>query len=72
MSHHIAFTPAKTYATQANAIKAVQAKFGPQEEFASSELRYVICTTEEGRFYPVFIGQSAIQRGAHFHFCCAA
>jgi hypothetical protein len=24
--------------------------------------------TEEGRFYPVFVGQEAVQRGVQFHF----
>ena len=51
----------KTYATEVNADKAV-AKAG------FSDLRHFIMKDESGRFYPVFIGQQAAQRGVHFHF----
>ena len=53
----------KTYATQANAIKAAQAKFGQNDE-----LRFIIYTTPEGRFFPVFLGEAALRAGVHFHF----
>lgn len=52
----------KTYATEANAIKAVE-KVG-----FSDNLRYFVMRTAEGRFFPVFIGMAAIEAGVHFHF----
>ncbi|CAB5221544.1 hypothetical protein UFOVP245_182 [uncultured Caudovirales phage] len=51
----------KTYATEDNADKAV-AKAG------FSDLRHFMMTDEDGRFFPVFVGQEAMQRGAHFQF----
>ena len=48
----------KSYATIKNLKKAV-AKF--------EEYRYVVSVTEEGRFYPIFIGEEALQAGVHFH-----
>ena len=48
----------KTYANMKNLKKAVD-KF---EEF-----RYVVSVTDEGRFYPIFIGREAAQAGVHFH-----
>lgn len=52
----------KTYANEANAIKAVE-KF----KF-SDELRYFIMKNDEGRFFPVFVGLRAIEAGIHFKF----
>ena len=55
-------TASKTYATKDNVRKAV-AKLGLQD------LRYFIfCTEGTQRFFPVFVGQDALRRGAHFHF----
>ena len=51
----------KTYATEVNADKAV-AKAG------FSDLRHFMMKNEDGRFYPVFVGEEAAQRGVHFHF----
>lgn len=51
----------KTYATEVNADKAV-AKAG------FSDLRHFMMKTDDGRFYPVFVGQNAAQRGVHFQF----
>jgi hypothetical protein len=53
----------KTYATEANADKAVEKLYGK-----NTHLRYFIAWTQEGRCYPVFIGASATQFGVHFHF----
>lgn len=55
---------AKTYATEANAIKAVE------KHDISPELRYFIMRNDEGRFFPVFIGMKAIEAGMHFRFNC--
>ena len=54
-----------SYATEANAIKAVEKKF---PEAGNDGLRYIIMTNDEGRFFPVFIGQDALKAGVHFHF----
>ena len=54
----------KTYATKANAIKAVEkSNFNNRDD-----LRYFITQNNEGRFYPVFIGQSALTNMVHFSF----
>ena len=63
MATLLALTPDKTYANAANAIKAVNDK-----QF-DDKLRYVIATNAEGRFFPIFLGEKAIQAGVHFHFC---
>jgi len=49
----------KSYATIKNLKKAV-AKF--------EEYKYVVSVTEDGRFYPIFLGEEAAQAGIHFHF----
>lgn len=55
----------KTYATEANAVKAVEKKFPAA---SNDGLRYFIQRTADGRFFPIFIGQAAVQAGVHFHF----
>ena len=54
----------KTYATEANAIKAVE------KCEITDELRYFIMRNDEGRFFPVFVGMKAIEAGMHFRFNC--
>ena len=56
----------KTYATEENAVKAVEKRYGGEKDWR--QLRYFIAWTKEGRCYPVFIGASAIDYGVHFHF----
>jgi hypothetical protein len=58
----ISLTPFNTYCSEANAEKAAVAVFG------ATDLRYFINRTVDGRFHPVFVGQSAVQAGAHFKF----
>ncbi|WP_297576011.1 hypothetical protein [uncultured Deefgea sp.] len=65
MAHYIELEAVRTYATKANAIKAVEKKIGPND---MSDQTYFIAITEEGRYYPIFIGQRAIQAQLHFHF----
>jgi hypothetical protein len=65
MAKLLTLTPNKTYATEANAIKAVEKRFPGT---ANDGLRYILQRTHDGRFYPVFIGNSAIHAGVHFHF----
>lgn len=55
----------KTYATEANAIKAVEKKY---PEAGDDGLTYFLQRTEDGRFFPVFVGERALQRMVHFHF----
>lgn len=59
-SREFKITPVKTYASYQNARKAVEKKgFQNERHFIMEDL---------GRFYPVFIGERAIERGIHFHF----
>lgn len=52
---------AKTYATEENARKTVK-------KLGFNDLRHFITCNKEGRFFPVFVGQEALQAGVHFHF----
>lgn len=65
MAKLITLNSNKTYATEANAIKAVEKRFPESDD---DGLRYIIMRTSDGRFYPVFIGTSAVHAGVHFHF----
>ena len=72
-AHQIQFDVKKTYATRENSVKAVQKLCGENHaHFGSADVRYIITATADGRFLPVFIGESAINKGMHFHFCVAA
>ena len=60
----------KTYASEANAVKAVEKVFPAG---GNGDLRYIVVpVTVEGklRYSPLFVGNSAIEAGAHFHFNC--
>lgn len=54
----------KTYATPANAVAAVEKKIGHKADGQT----YIMMTDDNGRFFPVFLGERAIQAGIHFHF----
>jgi hypothetical protein len=56
--------PVRTYASQANALKAVDKKFSKDLQ---DTLHWYIAE-KDNRFFPVFVGQNALQSGAHFHF----
>lgn len=58
-------TPNKTYATAANAVKAVEKLFPSAGE---DNLNYLVLTDADGRFYPLFIGNRAVEKMVHFHF----
>lgn len=62
----ITITPNKTYATAANALKAVEKLLGSPDEPNNKGLRYFVMQNDDGRFFPVFIGEIALQRGIHF------
>ena len=61
MNREFTIIAPKTYKTADNARKAVL-KVGLEG------IRHFIMTGEDGRFFPVFVGQDAMQAGAHFHF----
>lgn len=66
MAKLIKFELTKSYATFDNAVKAV-AKYGITDE--ADGLNYFIHRDEAtGRYFPVFVGERAIQRGIHFRF----
>lgn len=67
MSTHLVLVPTRSYATQENAIKAAL-KVYPDSIPANDGLRFVTMQTVEGRWFPVFIGQKALDRMCHFHF----
>ena len=56
-------TAPKTYKTWENARKAAEKIIG------DSDHRVIIASTPEGRFFPVAIGQKAIENGLHFDMC---
>lgn len=66
----ITLTPNRTYATAENAVKAVLKVF-PADSVQCSNLTYFIhmCPSPTGwRYFPVFIGERALQAQAHFYF----
>ena len=65
MARILTFTPNKTYATEANAIKAVE-KIAPAAD--NDGMMYFIHRTEEGRFFPVFFGNLAVEQRMFMHF----
>jgi hypothetical protein len=64
MARLLKFEANKTYATEANAVKAVDKKYSNEDR----SLRYFIMQTADGRFFPIFVGDKAIERGVHFDF----
>lgn len=61
----------KTYATEANAEKAV-AKVMDGANLNGHNIRYTIIRTPDGRYAPLFIGMNCLQVGIHFHFSVIA
>lgn len=68
MATEVKLTSNKTYATKANMEKAI-AKYPRVSD--DPDLRYLTMVDENGRYYPVFLGERAIQAGVHFLFCVA-
>lgn len=58
MAHYTEIIPSRTYKTLESAKK--------NAEKVEWDIRYFIQKTEDGRFFPVFIGQEAVQHGLHF------
>jgi len=67
MSTFVELTPNRTYATVENAKKAVERLY-PSDLYDLNELRYIVMTHTDGRFFPVFIGTKCMQHQVHFHF----
>lgn len=64
-AHQVKIKPARTYKTEQNALTAVANSVPGQ----NPNLRFILMQNPEGRWYPVFLGEPAVQAGAHFHFC---
>lgn len=64
MARQIKIESSKTYATEANAVKAVEKIYGKETD----GLVFFVMKNDEGRYFPVFVGQRAAERGVHFHF----
>lgn len=65
MAYLVEVEAAKTYATHENCVKAVQKVYGEV-----NELRYMVCKNEAGRYFPVFIGETALRYMVHFKGWC--
>ena len=65
MAKLIILEPNKTYATAANAVKAVEKVFPRGDD---DGLRYILQRTDDGRYFPVFVGMKAVEQGVHFRF----
>lgn len=66
MAKFIKLPPTKTYASEANAIAAVEKKFsGPRYD----NLTFIVTQSDDGRYFPVFTGgEKALAEMVHFHF----
>lgn len=72
-AHHFTPSPSKTYATRENAKKAVERVYGENRtRWPDSDLQYIIMTTEDNRYYPLFVGERAVQAQVFRHFCVMA
>lgn len=65
MARLLTITPNKTYASEANAVKAVE-KVAPAAD--NDGMMYFIQRTPEGRFFPVFFGNLAVAQRMFTHF----
>ena len=61
MNRKFRIEASKTYATEANAERAV-------EKAGLANIRHFMMRDEAGRWFPVFVGQEAFLAGVHFHF----
>lgn len=68
MAYLIELSPTKTYATRENAIKAVEKVYGPCQKTGGGAQWFFIHTHTDGRFFPVFIGDRALQACVHHKF----
>lgn len=69
MATEVKLEPYRTYATRENAEKALNKYPLIQNDM---NLRYLMVQNEAGRWYPVFLGQKAVEVGVHHvPFCIA-
>lgn len=68
MAYQVDITPTKTYATRENAVKAVEKVLGPCQTTGGGVPWFFIHTHTDGRFFPVFIGQRALDAQLHHKF----
>lgn len=71
MARKYAIEFTRTYATEANAEKAVQKVLGEDHAYEESNLTYsILPTVVDGkvRFGVLFFGVRAVEAGLHFHF----
>lgn len=69
-ARQVTLTANKTYKTRANAEKAVaDSRYG--QHAAYDHLTWTVMQGEDGRFFPVFFGERAIQAMVHFQFTVA-
>lgn len=72
-AHHFTPCPSKTYATRDNAIKAVGKVYGEnRDRWPEADLHYIVMQTAEGRWFPLFVGESALQHQVFMHFAVMA
>lgn len=71
MARLVKMESSKYYATERNAIKAVQKLF-PDSVDEYQSVRFMVLRNAEGRFIPIFMGQNAVKAGAHLHFITIA
>ena len=57
--------PNKTYANKANVVKAVEKNL-PADTI--KEVTWFIMKTEDDRYFPVFVGEKAVDHMVHFKF----
>jgi hypothetical protein len=65
MLNHVEVTPTKTYANEANMLKAVAKALNFE---VTGHVRFFTAWTKEGRCFPIFVGADAASNGIHFHF----
>ncbi len=63
MAREYKIQPSKTYATRVNAEKAVRRHVPGIDEI---NVWYSIIVGDDGRFFPIFYGQTALLAGIHF------
>jgi hypothetical protein len=71
MTRLLELKPVKTYATYETAVKKALATY-PDSIPANNGLTFLVQRDEAtGRYFPIFLGNRAIERQVHFVFCCA-
>ena len=61
MAGRFDIVPTKTYGSEDNAIRAVL-------RAGLDDLRYFVMKSDDERYFPVFVGAAALERGVHFKF----